>query len=209
MKQPIKYIVFTDASCRRSNSSLYCGYGGVILNTDTNRYASYGGSLGERSTVYCEAWGLLRGLIEISNVIKSSKGKEPVGVLLVTDSKLNVQILTEWIPKWDLSDWMNWRKRDGSLVKNQDLYRRILRVIQDTPEMKVRITHVNSHLTDKEWRRIFKKLQDYGINADESTSKTFMRMNALADGIATNITSHLKDTDTGWFKLVRRDADDA
>lgn len=203
MGVPVEYIIFTDASCIRHENRTYGGFGVIILNTETKKFTKFGGSLSGRSIVFCEAWAIYQGLKKTTEIMK---GRE-AGVLVVTDSKLNVQILCDWIPRWNLRDWMHWTKRDGTVVKNQDLYRRILTILSHHQEMKVRMTHINSHLKSLDWKRISDKLRSYGVNADESTSKLFITMNSMVDEIAAHITAKLKATDTGYIQLIRRKDD--
>lgn len=211
MGMPIKYIVFTDASRRKGQSGrAYCGYGVAVLNIKTKQYVTFGGELSARSVVFCEAWAIYQGLVKVAEIIADNKPPkgEQVQALVVTDSKLNVEILSRYIPySWDLSDWEHWKKQDGTPVKNQDLYRRIVTFMKTHTELHARITHVNSHLTDKEWLRTKRKLRDYGINVRKETAQMFMGMNAIVDQIAQDTTTTMRDREEReglYFRLERR-----
>lgn len=210
MGAPVKYIIFTDASRRTGFSNRqYCGYGVAVLNLETHNYITFGGELSDRSVVFCEAWAIYRGLVKVTELIDKDKSTR---VLVVTDSKLNVDILSRWIPyAWDLSDWKHWRKSDGTLVKNQDLYRRIILFMKDHPELRASITHMNSHLGDQDWPKVKKKLQMYRVNVERETAQMFMFMNGVVDQIAQNITTAMRDRenrDGFYFRLKRKDDED-
>ena len=210
MGTPVKYIVFTDASCRKGEGKrAYCGYGVAVLNVENQSYTTFGGELSPRSIVYCEAWAIYRGLVKVAELVQDDPIDEPVQVLVVTDSKLNVEILSQYIPySWNLTDWNHWKKSDGSPVKNQDLYRVLLTFMNNHPEIHARVTHMNSHLSDKEWLKTQKKLCKYGINVRKETAKIFMKMNAAVDEIAQDITAQMKDDESRgghYFRLVRKD----
>lgn len=211
MGTPVKYIVFTDASRRKGRDGRpYCGYGVAVLNIETQQFIKFGGELSPRSVVFCEAWAIYRGLVKVAEIIKENPPKkgEQIQILVVTDSKLNVEILSKYIPySWDLSDWNRWKKHDGSPVKNQDLYRRIVSFMETHPEIHARVTHMNSHLNDKEWLRIKKKLSSYGINVRKETAQMFMGMNAIVDRIAQETTAkqrELEESSGYYFRLVPR-----
>lgn len=202
-----RYIVFTDASHRSDRKGHdYCGYGVVILNVETRHYMQFGGELGDRTAAFGETWAIYQG---VKNAIKFCSKEEKTDILIVTDSKLNVKTMSVFIPYvWDTSDWHNWKKVDGKPVKNQEIYRRIVELIRRNSHVHVRITHVNSHLTHKDWRRIQFKLEKYNIMADEETSKMFMDMNAIADEIAKTITANMREEDQlhgPFFKLIPKE----
>ena len=132
----MNYILFTDGSVRRLRTGeCISGYGIVVVDTTTKQYTCFGGDIRTTSIVYAEAWAIYRGLHFISKITKTRNVKPHV--LVVSDSKLNVSILGDLIPNtWDLSDWDNWKKKDGSPVMNQELYRDIVELISgDTPTL--------------------------------------------------------------------------
>jgi len=204
MAEMPKYIVFTDASMRRSHEKgarSYCGYGVVILNTETRQFTEFGAELGGNTVVFGEAWAIYRGIQKVRDL---TKDKEPTSVLVVTDSKLNVQILTVYIPYvWDTSDEDHWKRQDGTPIKNQDVYQRIVDIINNNPHLSIRITHINSHLHPSEWPRTQKKLEKYGIRANSTTSQMFMEMNGRADEIAQSITKKMKEEEEKYGCFIR------
>lgn len=71
-----------------------------------------------------------------------------------TDSELMINSLTKWLPGWKQK---NWKKADGSPVKNVDLLK-----ILDTL-LKKRITvfkHVKAHTGKKDWMSINNDIAD-------------------------------------------------
>ena len=182
-KPPYRYIVFTDASYKIFDGRGYCGYGVVIVNHETGNYTEFGGDLSDHTIVFGESWAILQGVRKVLDII--SKSPDPSGkVLVVTDSKLCVNILTHYINRWDLSNWDNWKTLKGKPVKNQEIYRKIVTLIQKYPEVRFRITHMHGHMGKKHENKIKEDLRSYGINPTDEAVDTFRRMNAKVDRIA-------------------------
>lgn len=195
------YIIFPDASVKRSGTVSYSGFGTVILNTKTKKYAILNGELSKSSTVFCEAWAIFRGMQFVEHIREEN---QKLKVLVVSDSKLNVNVFSEWIPHtWDLSDYYNWKKKDKSPVKNQELYRMILKIINNG-HYKFRIVHINSHSDKKSGmrERIRKKMKANRININDSTLNTFIQMNDLADKAANEAADAKKFYDGEFMRMI-------
>lgn len=204
MANEIEYIIFTDASGRKSTITgrLYCAYAGAIVNVKTKQYTTYSGELGDRTVAFSEAYAIYKGVQNASRIIPH--GKSDVNILVVTDSKLCVESLSNWIPNsWDLSDWQHWKKHDGTLVKNQEVYRGIIEISNENPWMNYRVTHINSHLQHKDWEKIKTKLRKYGIVVNQETADMFRKMNELVDTIATDITARMRAEDETYGPFIR------
>lgn len=201
-------IIFPDGSLKQGNKRSYAGYGSVILDPERKQYTILNGSLNSSSIVYCEGWAVYKSFVELERYRKM-KGIQFLKVLVVSDSKLTVQTFSEWIKySWDLTDWYDWKKGDGQSVKNQELYRRILKIMNNE-HYKVKFVHINSHSNNKRSsiEKIRMKLQYAKIRLDDNALKTFIEMNRLADEAATSITSANKEADTKpnkWIHLIRR-----
>lgn len=186
------FIIFTDGSIRRiidhdQQEEITAGsYGVVVLDTATMRYVEFGGRLKTASAIYAEAWAIYRGL-QYVNGLCMRKNRKPK-VLLVTDSKINTEVLTKYIRNsWDISDWKNWKKRDGTPVKNQELYRDIITLIGSNG-IETKIVHINSHMTRDRIPELQTKLKSYGIATDVRTAELILDMNSRADAVASEIT---------------------
>lgn len=185
MRNRIRYVVFTDASYKKSNGRGYCGYGVVIVNMKSNCYTSFGGDLSDHTIVFGESWAILKGVERALELIDQSS--DPTGdILIVTDSKLCVNTLTRFIDMWDTSDWDHWKTMRGKPVKNQEIYRRIIRMIRKYPDVRFRITHMHGHIGQKYEDTIRKDLSKYGIKPTDEAVSTFRKMNAKVDAIAQN-----------------------
>lgn len=198
------YILFTDGSLRTDNkgkNKRYSAYGFVILNVKTQKYVKFGGRLATDSIVFAEAWAIYKAIAKLVKVIK---GKD-VSVVLVTDSKLNVQILRDYIPnRWNTSDWFNWIKTDGEKVKNQTLYRRIYNILLDNKNINLKIVHINSHKALDDYKFIITKLADSGVKINKETAKVMIKMNAIVDDIASSETLTMKnESDDEFYKLEK------
>lgn len=188
----VNFILFTDGSVRHFDGQTASAYGVVLLDCDAKRCTKFGGPLKSNSIVFAEAWAVYRGLQYINKICKYRSSKP--NVLVVTDSKLNVSILTDYIPnQWDLSDWNHWKKKDGERVKNQEVYQNIMELIVDN-NLKVRFMHIHSHLKINEWQLIQSKASSIGVDLKKDICKLFVQMNQLADETATEITQSKKES---------------
>lgn len=181
------YILFTDASVRKNKIKTFAGYSYVGLNVTTGNYTTYSGSLNNESIVFAEAWAIYSGLLYI---IKSNP---TANILVVSDSKLNVDILTQYIPKgmWDMSGYV-WKKSNGKPVKNQKLYKGIMNLLRYSSG-KIKFIHINSHKNISDITDIINKFKKYNVTMNGDTAKVFLQMNSLADILATTVTDKMKN----------------
>lgn len=193
-----KYIVFTDASQRNRGDRKYCGFGVVLLNTETRQYTEFGAELAGHSVWFGEAWAVYRGIIAVRDLVD---GKD-TPVLVVSDNKMVVDIFDQYIPDriWDVSVRDFWLKKNGDPVKDSRLYQRILDLINDNENLNIKFIHINSHLPTDEWYYVREKLSRYGVKLNVNSSLLFMKMNGRADKIATSITAKMKaEEESGHF----------
>lgn len=187
------YVIFPDGSERRTGKEKYAGYGVVVLNTRTGQYTTDSNELYGRSVPYCEGYAVYRGFQHIEQIRKPN---ESLSVLILSDNKTTVNSLQIWVRKsWDLSDYRNWKRCDGSPVHHQELYRKILTILCNG-HYRAKFVHIRSHAEgDAKLREIIKqKLKIHKVKADDSTLDVFIRMNQLADNLAREASGYLKDT---------------
>ena len=199
----VDYIIFTDASSRTDASGgRYTASAAVVLNTASGRYVERTAYLGSKSSQFGEANGIAMGLEMVLPFLDDGKHH----VLVVTDSKLCVNAINEWIPNVWRTDGSVWTKRDGTLVKNQDQYKRIIGSFQKRPNTRFQVVHINSHTNPlKDWKRAIGKLGRVGIRLDKKTSATFILMNDRVDRLAQNTTNNARqDLLDGFGRLVRK-----
>lgn len=185
------YIIFTDASVKLVGELNYSAYAAVILNCETLMYTTVSGPLANRSIVFCEGWAIYQGLRYLKKIQRDT-GKKQLKILIVTDSKLTVNTFTVWIKySWDTSDWYDWKKSDHSSVQNQDLYRKVISLL-DSKKLKVRFAHINSHCkgNKKKEEAIFAKLGESGVKLSKGAGRIFIEMNDLADQTAHSIVTN-------------------
>lgn len=183
----VDMILFPDGSLiiERDSDLFYSGYGTVVLDTHSLKYTTLSGSLSKKSIVYCEAYGIYQGLRYIEHLRKKRKTKQ-LKVLIVSDSKLNVDTFNWYIKySWDLSDWYNWKKKDKHPVQNQELYRKIMDILNNGYYV-VKFVHINSHSKNKKELRekISKKMAKAGVRIKEKDLDLFVQLNDLADNAA-------------------------
>ena len=187
------YVIFSDASVILSGACNYSAYAAVILNCETKAYTTISGPLSNRSIAFCEGYAIYQGLRYLKQLTKSKHKKDKVKILVVTDSKNTVTTFTQWIQNsWDTTDWYHWKTSQKEPVKNQDLYRSIIKVL-NSDRFKVKFIHINSHSNGKKGAesKIFAKLVDAKVHLSEKTAKIFIEMNDLADKVAHRITREM------------------
>ena len=203
--------MFPDASLRRmrKNTNItYAGYGVVLLNLANGKYFTISGTLSKDSIVTCEAWAIYQGLRMVEYLRKQGVVSKHVKVAIFSDSKVNIEALTEWIyHNWDLSDYYNWVKRNKNIVKDQDIYRKILKVL-GKGHLKVRFVHIHSHVKNSDvMKQIKKSLDADSVHISDTTLKQILRFNELADTLATRESQKLQkiqENEVFKIKLQRR-----
>lgn len=184
------YIIFSDGSLRKIGKKTFVGYSCVVLNTKTGVYTTLADELSShRTIVYCEVWAVYRGL-QYLQMIRMKNNLNSLNVLVVSDSQLLVTVFNDLIKnQWDLSDWNNWKKANGKTVKNQQLYRSIVELMNEC-DMKVRFVHINSHtnFAKEKVDKIRTAMKECGIRLNEDQLRMFIRMNSIADDAAQRIT---------------------
>ena len=197
------FILFTDGSLRRwkegDKTKTTAAYAVAILNTATNQYTVFSGALlNSDSIAYIEAFALYKGITYLkAHAAKKSR------IAAVSDNKLLVSTFMEYIPsKWDLSDYEMWKKANGDPVKNQELLRDILNIIQNK-KFQFRMVHINSHLTRDKAKETYRKLKEKGINCSVCDAELFIRMNHIVDEEASTITMNHKTKKESEIELWR------
>ena len=202
MANGVDYIIFTDGSVLRKtkHAQTHAGYGVVLYNVATHQYTTFGGELGTRTIAFAEAWAIHKGLAILASLVS-----KPASILVLSDSKICVLSLTQYIHAWLKSAGKDnvWYTADHHPVQNQVIYKLIQHTIKTHPKLTVQISHINSHLLDKEHGRIATKLAQAGFHVDEQTAKAIIKMNALADSVATKYSHQLEDaaTKNHFFQL--------
>lgn len=153
-QQPNFINVFTDGSCIQSNKknvgSRPAGYACVFPEyPKLNFAAKLEGK--EKTNNRAEFTACIVALQIAENDI-DPKFERPIKVY--TDSELLINSLTKWLPGWKAK---NWKKADGSPVKNVDL----LKVLDELlKKRKAVFKHVRAHTGKKDWESINNDLAD-------------------------------------------------
>lgn len=199
-KTRFRYIVFTDASYKTYDGRGFCGFAVVVVNMTNNSYTEFSGDLSDHTIAFGESWAIYRGAQKAVDLI--TRSPDPTGeVLIVTDSKLCVNILTRFISRWDLTNWDDWKTLGGSSVKNQEIYRRIVRLVERYPDIHFRIAHMHGHKGKKHEKIIRDDLIKHGINPTDNAVSTFRKMNAKVDELAQGVVDHQIKLETKYGKL--------
>ena len=154
MQQPNFINVFTDGSCiqstKKNAGSRPAGYACVFPEYPKLNFAAK--LEGKEKTNNRAEFTACIVALEISEKDIDPKFERTLKVY--TDSELLINSLTKWLPGWKAK---NWKKADGSPVKNVDL----LKVLDELlKKRKVVFKHVRAHTGKKDWESINNDLAD-------------------------------------------------
>lgn len=201
------YIIATDAGVllESDKKEVPGGYGFVILNCKTMNYIIQGKPLNGKTINYSEAYAIYDAFRTLRKLTDSK-----ISVLVISDSKLTVMALSKWSrDTWNTKDWYHWKKKSGEIVKNQDIYRRIIKYEDN---MDVRYVHINSHkdLNDQKMiTRMKYKIADAGVTITNKETQLIMQMNEWADKKATEVrTKWIQDTKDSTVMITKRGGDE-
>lgn len=152
--QPDFINVFTDGSCiqstKKNAASRPAGYACVFPEYPKLNFAAK--LEGKEKTNNRAEFTACIVALQISEKDIDPKFERPLKVY--TDSELLINSLTKWLPGWKAK---NWKKADGSPVKNVDL----LKVLDELlKRRKVVFKHVRAHTGKKDWESINNDLAD-------------------------------------------------
>ena len=144
--------VFTDRSCIQSSNNKFnrpAGYACVFPEFPSyNHAAKLEGK--EKTNNRAEYMACIMAL-KIADKIDPTMSN----ILYVhTDSELMINSLTKWLPGWKAK---NWKKADGSIVKNLDL----LKIFDELLKKRVVVfKHVKAHTGKQDWSSLHNDLAD-------------------------------------------------
>jgi ribonuclease HI len=153
VNEPSKIInVFTDGSCIQSSKDKKnrpAGYACVFPEYPSFNYASKLGGK-EKTNNRAEYTACIMAL----TICEKIDPKFQKILYVYTDSELMINSLTKWLPGWKAK---NWKKADGSPVKNVDL----LKLLEDLLKKRIVVfKHVRAHTGKKDWQSINNDLAD-------------------------------------------------
>lgn len=199
----IDYIVFTDASLVTHRKEKYASYGVVVLNPNTNKYVTFKAYLGDKSISYSELRAILRGLQYVNNLVNKLHVKH-CNIMVVSDSKSTVMNLSEYIYQWNKKT-DKWRGYSGKKVKHQEMYKEIYKTYIINNFYDVKFVHIRSHMRESDIGDLTDYLKNNGVTLNDSTTRVFIRMNALADKLATSVTEEYKRKNNWSYKLLKKE----
>ncbi len=150
MNDPI-INVFTDGSCIQSSKNKINRPAGFSCVFPENPKFNYAAKLeGEKTNNRAEYTACIFALKIADKIDPTSKS-----ILYVyTDSELMINSLTKWMPGWKAK---NWKKADGTPVKNIDL----LKNLDDLIKKRIVVfKHVRAHTGKKDWASIHNDTAD-------------------------------------------------
>ena|SRR5205814_366185 len=126
--------IFTDGACRGNPGA---GGWGAILRYGDNEKELYGA---ERATT--------NNRMELMAAIKALEAlTRPCDVIVTTDSQYLRKGITEWLPQWKSRGW---KTADKQPVKNQDLWERLEKAVQ---QHRIRWDWIKGHSGHEENER--------------------------------------------------------
>lgn len=154
LQQPNFINVFTDGSCiqstKKNAASRPAGYACVFPEYPKLNFAAK--LEGKEKTNNRAEFTACIVALQISEKEIDPKFERPLKVY--TDSELLINSLTKWLPGWKAK---NWKKADGSPVKNVDLLKALDELLK---RRKVIFKHVRAHTGKKDWESLNNDLAD-------------------------------------------------
>jgi ribonuclease HI len=151
--QPNFINVFTDGSCIQSSKknagSRPAGYACVFPEYPKNNFAAK--LEGKEKTNNRAEFTACIVALQIAEQI-DPKYERPLKVY--TDSELLINSLTKWLPGWKIK---NWKKADGSPVKNVDLLKSLDELMK---KRRLVFKHVRAHTGKKDWESVNNDIAD-------------------------------------------------
>lgn len=126
-------IVYTDGSCLKKGG-IKCGYGIHFPNgelKDISKPFLHVPLTSQRAELYA----IYKALDNITKNIDFDT------IHIYSDSEYSIKSMTIWIKKWEKN---NWKTVNGKDVANQDIIKKIYKIIQKYPN-KINFTHVRAH----------------------------------------------------------------
>ena len=129
-----KIIVFTDGSCIKNKSGIYCGYGIHYPNSefkDSSKAFEHEPLTNQRTELYA-----------IYKTLKQVDRKSIFNNLTIySDSEYSIKSMTVWINQWKKNGWKTANKKP---VLNQDIIKKIDEILQKHIG-KINFIHVPAH----------------------------------------------------------------
>lgn len=143
------YYLMTDGAARGfgNNKNKKCGsIGGVILNEDKEELLKISKPFKEVTNNMCELMASLTSILALYKALNRNgvMNSKEYHFVLGSDSKQLLQAIEEWMPNWKRR---NWRKGDGSLPKNLELYKFLDQLLNKYPNVKFSTHWTRGHLT--------------------------------------------------------------
>lgn len=137
-KKSEQLIIFTDGACK-GNGKYYAKAGvGVYFPNKELKDISEKFTLKKITNQRAELWAVHRAL---SMIISTKLIDEKEEIIIYSDSKYTIKVLTEWARKWKKNDWT---LPGGFPVKNVDIIDPLYRMYRKYKD-KISLKHVRSH----------------------------------------------------------------
>ena len=183
-------IIFSDGSLQKVKNrkiESICGSGTIVRSLTNKKEFEKMIPLPDSTNNYAELNGIYEGLLIIKK--QGLLKKEPV--IIVTDSKYCITVLTDtMILEGKKGLDAVWKNKDKSNMKNPKIIKKIYQLIIDKDgDMydNIKFVHVNSHLkanSKEDLDRIIHKFKQVGITINEDGARGVIELNARADKLA-------------------------
>lgn len=177
----IDLIIFTDGSAQIGKPQ-YGGYSCIFVDPRSFIFTVLYDNINSDKVPMLELIAIYRALYQANEIRKSRKMKV-INVLIISDHRNHVEALNDWIWNvWDLTNYNTWKKKNGDIVKNQDIFKNILELL-GKGKVNLKIVHMKSHLrsnkTDLE--KFCCDMNEKGLSLTPHTAKAFIQFNQIAD----------------------------
>lgn len=143
-----KYYIFTDGSTlgnhlkdkslRRGGYGVYCPF-----NESLNVSKSLENDPVSPTNIRAEMYAIIESMNIFCNYCVTKKLNSDLLLVIVTDSKFTIDLVTKWLPGWKKRGW---KKADRKAPENLELVKKLDNAIEKFP-YDLSFRHVNSHIS--------------------------------------------------------------
>jgi ribonuclease HI len=127
-------VIFCDGAC--SGNPGPGGWGAIVVVCD--HVVELGGFKSHTTNNQMEIWAAIQALDYLINQVQ----KLPKKIVIYTDSSYLIKVITKWIYGWIQNNWVT---SQGEPVKNVDLLRELLKVVNQLKPSEIEWVYVPGH----------------------------------------------------------------
>lgn len=136
----MKYSIYTDGAC--SGNPGNGGYAFIVISEKDEPLTLYG-SKKQTTNNHMELMAIVKAL----HFVTKGKERARIEVTIYSDSAYCINSINYgWVNFWQKNDW---KTRNGSEVKNRELWEKYLQIIKNCKRLKLELVKVKGHSGNK------------------------------------------------------------